>query len=389
MRLLNTKTLKFKEFYDADIPKYAILSHCWGSNEIPYQDFQSRRKRRGIGYRKIREFCRTAPEAARTYGLSIEWVWVDTCCIDKSSSSEVSEAINAMYSWYSQAALCCAYLSDVDCEPPRHEECKFEEFAESRWWTRGWTLQELLACDTVEFFNSRWQLLGTKLDFSARISARTGIDAQFLENSGYIRYASVASRMSWASRRQTSRLEDMAYCLMGIFGVNMPLLYGEGRKAFRRLQEEIIRTTPDESIFAWRPVDTRRDGGMLAESVRDFADCRNIRKGFPQQSLHWKQDKPYAMTNFGLQMRTRYLEIPASADYRLVGLHCCERGCDYPFFICLYNPLDKDGKRLGNAWSRRWNIEESLFQAFSPSSIWDLYRKGDLAFRCETVFLTL
>lgn len=198
------------------------------------------------GFQKIEYCC----QQAASDGL--EWVWIDTCCIDKASSAELTESINSMFRWYRAAAVCYVYLADV----PRNLRLTTIEkkLAKSRWFTRGWTLQELIAPHEVIFYSYDWHKVGTKSELSACISTITGIDETYL-NGANLQSASVAQRMSWAARRQTSRTEDVAYSLLGIFDVSIPLIYGEGHKAFQRLQEEIMRAYPeDHSIFAWGTV---------------------------------------------------------------------------------------------------------------------------------------
>jgi len=157
----------------------------------------------------------------------------------------VSEAINSMYSYYRNAEKCYAYLVDVSTTGLEGE------FVRSRWWRRGWTLQELLAPMNLEFFNNDWQSLGQKAGLHAVIHQITGIETNYLDGSLPVDHTSVAKRMFWASARQTTREEDMAYCLLGLFEVNMSLLYGEGaQRAFLRLQEEVMRASEDQSIFA-------------------------------------------------------------------------------------------------------------------------------------------
>ncbi|RYP01527.1 hypothetical protein DL764_006193 [Monosporascus ibericus] len=168
------------------------------------------------------------------------------CCIDKASSAELTEAINSMFRWYRNAEICYAYLSDIPSAKRIHQKLE-----RSRWFTRGWTLQELIAPAEVVFYSMDWDHVGTKSELSASISSITKIDASFLDSKNLMS-ASVAQRMSWAAHRETSRPEDIAYCLLGIFDINMPLIYGEGMKAFQRLQEEIIESYPmDYSFFAW------------------------------------------------------------------------------------------------------------------------------------------
>ncbi|EUC30958.1 hypothetical protein COCCADRAFT_54829, partial [Bipolaris zeicola 26-R-13] len=293
MRLINCLTLELEEFFGSNIPPYAILSHTWGNDEVTFLELplSTPATQARAGYRKIEFTCQQAIRDKLNYA------WVDTCCIDKRSSSELSEAINSMFAWYRDASYCYAYLSDV------LEEEMGEHFHKSRWFTRGWTLQELLAPRDVEFYNCQWHWLGRKSGHSKLISEITGIDVTALmgtrarchANGGMFGDHCVAKRMSWASTRETTRTEDMAYCLLGIFNINLPLLYGEGDRAFRRLQEEIIRRVNDDSILAWGPrLDIKRQTeplfkyfkdtiiyknaslNILAKSPKDFTDCGDL-----------------------------------------------------------------------------------------------------------------
>ena len=198
------------------------------------------RQKRG-GWNKIFGCCKEAD----TFGFS--HVWIDTCCIDKSSSSELSESINSMFSWYKNAGLCVAYLSDVSSGNTK-------EFGDSKWFLRGWTLQELIAPDDVWFYDKNWEFLGARSALTPKISSVTLISRVVLDKNSQSKMSlfSVAARLSWAAARKTTRAEDRAYSLMGIFGINMPTIYGEGEQAaFFRLQVEIFKALPDHSIFAW------------------------------------------------------------------------------------------------------------------------------------------
>jgi hypothetical protein len=230
------------------------------------------------GYRKIYGACQLAKR------LGFEWIWIDTCCIDKTSSAELTEAINWMFNYYSKARLCIAHLSDVLSSKAtgvtnHHRSSKFiTSFRNSAWFTRGWTLQELLAPARLEFYDRYFQHIGSKASMSEYISATTGIATKYLKGQTKFNEASIATRMSWASNRETTRLEDQAYSLLGIFGVNMPLLYGEGEMAFFRLQREILGSSDDESIFGWSSEDAPDDEplGMLAISPRNFRYSRDM-----------------------------------------------------------------------------------------------------------------
>lgn len=262
MRLLNTSKLRLYEFYDAKIPQYAILSHTWGDEEVSLQMLDKSESKKLDGYTKIKRCCDLA--------LSQGWkyVWIDTCCIDKTSSADLSEAINSMYRWYENAQVCYVYMADVSAN---NEHLPFRG---SRWFSRGWTLQELLAPWTVVFYDTDWNDIGTKWGLIDDISRVTGIrEDQMVDH----KRANIAAKMSWASLRRTTRLEDTAYSLMGLFDINMPLLYGEGSKAFMRLQHEILLTHEgDESIFAWTDAKSHHCG-LLAWSPAAFALSGNIR----------------------------------------------------------------------------------------------------------------
>lgn len=270
MRLINTSTLGFGEFYDSSVPRYAILSHRWSSVSEDEVTFKEHRK--GIdkavgkpGWEKITQLC----NLAKADGLA--WAWIDTCCIDKRSSAELTEAINSMFNWYRGSTVCYAYLND--CTGPL-------DWQRSLWWTRGWTLQELIAPRKVIFYDRTWNKIGTKWNLGPAIEAVTGIPNVVLAGSEHQMYMhwSVAQKLSWAAGRETSRIEDRAYSLLGLFHVNMPLLYGEGAKAFERLQLEILQKYADESIFAWRPdPDPAHKAQLLLASDPDsFLDCADM-----------------------------------------------------------------------------------------------------------------
>ncbi|KAH6845648.1 hypothetical protein B0I37DRAFT_356096 [Chaetomium sp. MPI-CAGE-AT-0009] len=247
MRLIDVKTCKLVKFLGYETPPYAILSHTWGvdEEELDFDDVKEGRiDKPGAGSVKFRGCCRQAAKEG------LEYVWIDTCCIDKKNSTELIEAINSMFRWYQRASRCYAYLSDVPAgDEPQKRTSKFRT---SRWFRRGWTLQELLAPKHLQFYNSEWGYLGTKGKLWKPIGEITSIPAGILLGKAKLHDASVAQRMSWAARRETKKKEDLAYCLLGIFDVTMPLIYGDGGdKAFSLLQEQIIKTTRDDSILAW------------------------------------------------------------------------------------------------------------------------------------------
>jgi hypothetical protein len=352
MRLINAETLKLQTFQSSSIPRYAILSHTWGSSEITFKELRnlnmSLRHARvhtksKAGYNKITKTC------AQALADGINYVWVDTCCIDKSSSAELSEAINSMFMFYKKAEVCYAFLDDIDMfEPMRMGSTDLahgdpeafwtqsidllseRDLAKARWFTRGWTLQELIAPKNVVFYIKGWNYVGNKISMKEKLSKITGIDEQTLLTQN-LEAVSVAKRMSWAAKRVTTRVEDMAYCLLGIFDVNMPLLYGEGEKAFTRLQEEIMKDSEDQSLFTWRPTDATEvwdldfvvpmspDEGLsiFARHPSEFAESSSVR---PTSS----RGEPYTLTNKGVRMEIPIL--PLDRGLFLVILECNYEG---------------------------------------------------------------
>lgn len=319
MRLLNANTFQLEQFYDNDIPPYAILSHTWTKDEVTFQEFST--------------LSRDDPRLEKTVGCckqalldDLNYVWVDTFCIDKASSAELSEAINSMYKWYGDSTVCYAYLSDV------HPISDDDVFSNSRWFKRGWTLQELLAPGCIKFFDSAWIIIGQKYagkklsksfeppvlrerpepddDLCQKLSNITSISVAALRHEVDMDSISVAEKMSWAAERETTRSEDMAYSLLGIFSINMPLLYGEGgKRAFIRLQEEIISQNYDHTIFSWGFARGPTHGGIFATSPLDFAgsgeiECRSIGR-----------KSHYTVTNLGVQIQIPVLTVRNGVQY--------------------------------------------------------------------------
>jgi hypothetical protein len=261
MRLLNTTSLELFEFFGDQVPPYAILSHTWEDEEVSFRYIQDPACKKLRGFVKIAGCCAQARED------ELEWAWIDTCCIDKSSSSDLSEAINSMYQWYVNAAVCYVYLFDV---PPLDPFLDEGRFAAARWFTRGWCLQELIAPRELEFYAKDWTELGTKLSLKGILVEVTSIPVSVLVGEELPSSCRVAERMSWASKRTTTRVEDTAYCLLGIFNVNMPLLYGEGSRAMIRLQEEILKRDEDHSLFLWQTSHAFLNTGLLCDSPAYF-----------------------------------------------------------------------------------------------------------------------
>jgi hypothetical protein len=250
MRLLECRStgefVLTKDFVGSDeIPRYAILSHTWTEGqEVTFKDLTDGTGNEKTGFDKIR-FC---GERARLDGL--QHIWVDTCCIDKSNAVELQEAIISMFRWYQNADKCYAYLSDISINERNagnNTERTWEPaFRASRWFTRGWTLQELLAPDSVEFFSREGKRLGDKTTLERQIHEITGIALSALRGTPLSQFG-IDERLSWAANRNTMRGEDKAYSLLGIFDVYMPLIYGEGKdSAFSRLRDSIDKPSKSE-----------------------------------------------------------------------------------------------------------------------------------------------
>ncbi|KAH8681636.1 heterokaryon incompatibility protein-domain-containing protein [Xylariales sp. PMI_506] len=286
MWLINTETLALEDHISCPKDQYVILSHTWGEDEVSFDDFKDLDSaRQKGGFFKIEKTVKSAKKAG------YKWAWVDTCCIDKRSSAELSEAINSMYQWYRDSAVCYAYLVGLPTKArlkSEHPEASSKEisallaghFGTCKWWKRGWTLQELVAPRSLKFYDEEWNYYGSKSKLTKEISSITNMSKSILRKEFEPRRYSIAARMSWASGRRTTRVEDTAYCLLGILGVNMTLLYGEGPKAFIRLQEELLRQSSDLSLFAWvaKPSPETGEGvrnyrGILAEHPSEFSEC--------------------------------------------------------------------------------------------------------------------
>ena len=316
MRLLSIKTLQLEFFLsESATPPFAILSHTWGADELTLQDLalphETLASRRG--WQKITSFRDAVLTHAHLLAEPVEYIWVDTVCIDKTSSAELTEAINSMFRWYRNSVSCFAVLEDVEARDG-HVGADFEA---SRWFTRGWTLQELLAPREVHFFDRNWVCIGSKETLASRVSSRTNI-AEEIILTGEWPFATVAQRMSWASGRETTRSEDAAYCLLGIFDVNMPMLYGEGDKAFVRLQEEIIRDSEDESIFAFDASGDEVQGvGAFATHPRQFSGSAYVEALRNETGL-------FALTNKGLQITLAIIERQEEPGQKVGLLSCCD-----------------------------------------------------------------
>lgn len=312
MWLIDVETRKLEEFFGLDTPHYAILSHTWNrGQEVSFQEMRAAaadsplpgsRSPPKSGWRKIDMTCRQAAEEG------LQYAWVDTCCIDKSSSAELSEAINSMFRWYERAAVCYVYLSDlafVTAAQLNTGHC--------RWFSRSWTLQEMVAPANVKFYNRDWEFCFSKASASAVLSRITGVNIDVLEHRMDLSEISVAQKMSWAAKRQATRIEDLAYSLLGLFGINMPLLYGEEEKAFLRLQTEIVNSFPDPTIFAWMlpgpqgwespsggVSETNMFSGVMAWCPKLFKNCGELERLTDQVLMEM------SMSNRGIKLRAQF-----------------------------------------------------------------------------------
>ncbi|KAL4074797.1 heterokaryon incompatibility protein-domain-containing protein [Scleroderma yunnanense] len=382
-----------EEFNDEQLEstEYGILSHCWGDGKMQIEvqfremgqvtaDEGARKSIMGYdGYKKIINSCRQARNDR------LNWIWVDTCCINKESSSELSEAINSMFRWYENSMVCYAYLHDISSStlPTKIDKNRYPESdGWPKWFSRGWTLQELIAPKVVKFFNRRWLLIGDKRSFAPTLEYITRVPARILE-SGFPRdRPSVAQIMSWAADRRTTRVEDKAYSLLGLFQVHLPMIYGEQENAFRRLQEEIIRKYNDHSIFAWDPEGKiARFGSVLADDPSFFRECSDIVKmkpdmhintlklqiqptgnlststdaseDFESQVIHGEE--AYSTTNTGIQIslplkpcHNSHLGLAPGCEAIEVQLACHRAGFESPITIILLSFNSHYYRHFGN-----------------------------------------
>ncbi|KAI0154629.1 HET-domain-containing protein [Xylariaceae sp. FL1272] len=287
MWLLNTTTYDLEEFWEFEAPSYAILSHTWDKDEASFRDV----------YEKPVACCDLAARR------DIPYAWVDTCCIDKRNSADLSEALNSMYNYYRNAVECYIYLSDVSDSLDNSTTTLLPQIHNSKWFTRGWTLQELIAPASRSFYTSTWTPIPYTPILLTLIADLTSIPKTLLQDRETLISHCAAKRMSWAARRTTTRPEDAAYSLLGLFGISMPILYGEGgARAFERLQASIMEKTADHTLFAWRgPYESC---GLLARAPSDFWDTGTLGQWAPANLA------PFSMTNIGLAVRLQFVKKP-------------------------------------------------------------------------------
>ncbi|KAL4075403.1 heterokaryon incompatibility protein-domain-containing protein [Scleroderma yunnanense] len=351
-----TKVIKF---HDAEATDYAILSHRWTGQEVDYKEMIKLAKmkkdeqdevRQRLGYRKIIDSCLQA----RRDGY--KWLWVDTCCIDKRSSAELSKAINSMYRWYENSRVCHAYLHDV-LGPSFPTESDNELYPSSdgypEWFSRGWTLQEMIAPSNVQFFNKHWRPIGNKTGLAETLTCITRVPEHILRDGLSFNRPCVAQIMSWAANRTTSRVEDKAYSQLGLLDVNMPMLYGEGKKAFQRLQLKIIRISNDQSIFAWGfKGENERTSSILADDPSFFRNCddmkpmdrnefiQSLKDDIPQEKLpSIEEDRldTFLITNRGIQIWIFLRPLLGSGSVFEARLPYCSRLSPVRITLTLWN----------------------------------------------------
>ncbi|KAL8789767.1 MAG: hypothetical protein Q9213_001018 [Squamulea squamosa] len=332
IRLLNAESCTLEQFKDEQCPSYVIISHRWAedpTDEVVYDDMaQFHELASSPSWRKANSAAKIAGACQKVLddtNRTIKYLWMDTVCIKQDNPMELSTAINSMYRLYSDATVCFAYLSDYPSQ-------EVQTLGQSDWFNRGWTLQELVAPQKVKFFDRHWSLVRDKQTLLKELASRTNIHEDYLTKNYLIPLSSVSQRMSWMAGRKTTVPEDTAYCLLGIFDINMPLLYGEGKeRAFRRLQEEIMRSSDDHSLFAWtsdKPPDVI--SGLLASSPEWFRSSGN----YQCYSL-MENSPPYQLTNKGVAIDL-YLRHVEDRLY-IAALECFEGDREYigVYLTCL------------------------------------------------------
>lgn len=318
-----------------DKVKFATLSHRWlNTGEPTFRDMsESQHDKLEIlaGYPKLTKFCEKAGE------YDCELAWSDTCCINKDSSAELDEAIQAMFNWYRSAAICIAHLAGSS---------NTSDFAQEPWFTRGWTLQELLAPEKMKFYGQNWEPLSddpddkhprdlptlledetsstippSQPDILTAITRLTDIESHDLTS--FSRgIDNIHQRLRWASRRTTTRIEDMAYSLIGIFDVSMPITYGEGQRSWFRLMEIILQQCKSWEIFVWAgewsPYSSaipRSPKGYEAFDIQNFTelsktlDMGKVKGIVGETPPGLRGDHAFAMTRHGLQMKLPLLDV--------------------------------------------------------------------------------
>ncbi|KJX97208.1 hypothetical protein TI39_contig530g00002 [Zymoseptoria brevis] len=404
MRLLNVHTLRLQNFEQgADRPPYAIASHRWYNDEIDKHDFEAGLKQAGESYKKTEAFCRYVANR-RGPGLQpLDWIWIDTCCIDKRSSSELSEAINSMMRWYSNAVICLAFLWDVP-SLSRNRTQKSEDTPSiqrdsasvpynrlrcSVWFRRGWTLQELLAPPIVLFLDQEWNVIGQKNStgqprgtyggtlgplLNQQIASITGIPTAFLSRYGSAleptSYADVAVRLDWMKGRTTTRIEDRAYCLLGLCGLFMSMRYGERGQAMQRLHNKIRKNYPVSAEFESTETVASSASRSEVEERSTSSGRRKELRGVPQDArvqqkpssnaaaMIWARNGLAVLTNRGmaedeaikiLARRIQDMSPGSPLDVAMFEMRCLLKQC---------NDIDKQRAAAGLSSRNREHSED-------------------------------
>nr|OQO21159.1 hypothetical protein B0A51_11583 [Rachicladosporium sp. CCFEE 5018] len=294
MRLLNVHDYSFRDFHGDNTEPYVITSHRWSNDEATYKDVRKQRNTASVGWAKIKGFCeqvRHSNDILQNLNDSTvsDGLWIDTACIDATSAAEVQESINSMFRWYHDSIECHAYLADVlPFSATRGRAEVLGDFAESEWFQRGWTLQELLAPRTVIFITQNWEVIGHKCSqcdttsscrgagplLNAEIAQITGIPEIVLQDFEKSRALSVEEKIKWQQGRRTTKLEDQAYCLLGIFDVYMPLIYGEGLRAVYRLERTIL----EEAQRPWKSLLSFNIAVALSASFSTMSESRRFQR---------------------------------------------------------------------------------------------------------------
>jgi len=379
------------EFGDEEATEYAIPSHQWVGGEVDYDEIveltkMDREDREEIhqcdGYRKILDTCKQAQKDG------YEWLWVNTCCIDKQSSAELSEAINSMYWWYENVGVCYAYLHDVPDPlfPTASDEERYPKFnGWPEWFSRGWMLQELIAPSDVQFFNKNWQNIGDKRMLAPALENITGIPQHILTHGLCGNRPCVAQIMSWAANHTMTRVEDRAYSLMGLLEVNMPMLYGEGKKVFHCLQLEIIRASNDQSIFAWSCTNDKWTGNILADDPSFFKRCGRmelmghdeyieyLKEDLTKEELELIEDHlgTFPITNCGIHVWLPLQSFHGSRSHFTALLPCRFHPSEPPETISL---VFSESNYYRDPGPSLWFIRDSLTVGppFPPPPQWQL-----------------
>ncbi|KAG0701553.1 heterokaryon incompatibility protein-domain-containing protein [Suillus ampliporus] len=276
-----------------EIVKYATLSHRWGEGESAYGTFEEMKeaKLKTPGFKKLKTFCEKVKE------YDVEFAWSDTCCIDKSSSAELDESIRSMFKWYRNSDVCIVHLAQSET---------VKDILDDEWTERGWTLQELLAPNHIKFFNKHWKPMtrhdndkdpdtgSATSDVLKTLTKATGVPQSEIRDFDPEAFK-VDERMKWAAKRKTTRVEDAAYSLMGIFDVSLQIAYGEGGdRAFGRLIEAIM-LAGDPSVLNWK--------GEAAESPNSHAIPRSPQCFVGDRNLDLTYERlEMTMTSLGLRV---------------------------------------------------------------------------------------